>query len=75
MFAALCLHGRLAQRLMAAGERAEKLVVQVVAIRENDNRWILQPSIERQPAGVENHRQALARTLRMPHHARPLVSL
>ena len=68
--ARLCgLHGLLPQQLMAAGERAEELVVQVVPVGDDDQRRILHRRMQHDPPGVERHRQALARTLRVPDHA------
>src|ERR1700738_2898997 len=75
MRTAFCLNGRLTQRFMATRERAEKLIVQVITISENDNRRILETGIKRQPSGVEDHRQTLTRSLRMPHHASAFVSI
>ena len=40
------LHRRLAQQLVAAGERAEELVVQVVAVGEDDERRVLHRRVQ-----------------------------
>ena len=54
---------------MAALELAEKLVVQIVAIRQGDNRGIIHRRVEDDLPGVEEHRKAFARSLRVPDHA------
>ena len=69
------LHRRLTQQVAAAGEGAEQLIVEVVAVGEHDDGGVLQHRIEDDPAGIERHRQALARTLRVPDHAHPPVAL
>src|SRR5690606_7646105 len=63
------LNRRLAQKLPAAGEGAEELVVEVVAVGEHDDRRVLHHRLADDAAGVERHRQALARALRVPHDA------
>ena len=74
MLAALRLHRFLSQQFVAAGERAEKLVVQIVAVREHNERRILHRRFQHQPPGVERHRERLARTLRVPDHANAPVT-
>ena len=74
LLAALRLHGLLPQQLMAAEKRAEKLVVEVVAIRENDERRILHRRLQHEPAGIKNHCERLARALRMPDHTCAFVA-
>ena len=54
---------------MTAGERAEELVVQVVAVGDDDQRRVLHRRVEDDAAGVERHRQALARALGVPDDA------
>ena len=67
---AVCgLHRRLAQQVVAAREGAEELVVEVVAVGEDDDRRVLHRRVQDDAAGVERHRQALARALRVPDHA------
>ena len=67
--AALGLHRRLAQEVLAAREGAEELVVEVVAVGEHDDGRVLHRRLADDPPGVEGHRQALARALRVPDHA------
>ncbi len=67
--AALGLHRRLAQQVLAARERAEELVIEIVAVGEHDDRRILHRWLADDAARVERHRQALARALRVPYHA------
>src|SRR5450759_1602594 len=52
------LHGRLAQEIAAAGERAEELVVEVVAVGQDDDRRVGHRGLEDHPARVEGHGQA-----------------
>ncbi len=72
--AALGLHRRLAQQVLAAREGAEELVVEVVAVGEHDDGRVLHRRLADDAAGVERHRQALARALRVPDHADPPVA-
>ena len=72
--AALGLHRRLAQQLLAAGEGAEELVVQVVAVGEDDQRGIRHLRLLDELAGVEGHREALAAALRVPDDADAVVA-
>ena len=67
--AALGLHRRLAQQVLAAREGAEELVVEVVAVGEHDEGRVLHRRLADDAPGVEGHRQALARALRVPDHA------
>ena len=64
----------LPQQFVATRERAEKLVVQVVPVGEQDKRRILHRRFQHQPPGVESHGERLARTLRMPDHAHAPVT-
>jgi hypothetical protein len=66
--AALSLHRRLAQEIRAAREGAEKLVVEIVAVSEHDDSWVLHSRLADDASSVEGHRQALARALRVPDH-------
>ena len=59
----------LPQQILTARERAEELVVKVVAIGEDDERRILHRRLVDDAPGVERHRQALARALRVPDDA------
>ena len=54
---------------MTAAERAEELVVQIVAVGDDDDGRVLQLGLGDDLAGVEGHRQALAAALRVPDHA------
>src|SRR6266571_590343 len=74
MVAVLGLFRFLAQQLMAAGECAEKLVVQIVAVREHDQRRILHRWFKDEPSGVERHRQRFTGALRVPHDPDTLVA-
>jgi hypothetical protein len=58
--------GRLAQQVAAPGEGAEELVVEVVAVGEDDDRRVRHLRVQDQPARVEGHGEALARALRVP---------
>ena len=71
---ALGLHRLLAQQLLAAGEGAEELVVQVVAVGDHHQGRVLHRRVQDDSPGVERHRQALARALRVPDHADPPVA-
>ena len=68
------LHRRLPQQVAAAGERAEELVVEVVAVGDHDDRRVRHPRVEDDPPRVERHRQALARALSVPDNANPPVA-
>ncbi|EXI72987.1 MAG: hypothetical protein AW07_02919 [Candidatus Accumulibacter sp. SK-11] len=70
----LGLHRRLAQQVAAAREGAEELVVEVVAVGEHDQRRVLHRRLADDSSGVERHRQAFARALRVPHHAHAPVA-
>ena len=61
-------------RSLAARERAEQLVVEVVAVGEHDERRVLHRRVQDHAPGVERHRQALARALRVPDDADPPVA-
>ena len=69
------LHRRLAQQVAAAREGAEELVVEVVAVGEHDDRRVLHRRVQDHAAGIEGHRQALARALRVPDDADAPVAL
>src|SRR5690606_34515061 len=68
MGAAFRLHWCLPQKLPIRGESTEKLVVQVVAVGDDDYGGILHRRVADDFAGVEHHREALARALGMPDH-------
>ena len=65
---ALGLQRRLAQQLLAAGERPEELVVEVVAVGEHHQGRVLHGRLADDAPGVEGHGQALARALGVPDH-------
>ena len=54
--AALGLRRRLSEQVLAAREGAEELVVEVVAVREDDDGRVLHRRLARDRAGVEGHR-------------------
>ncbi len=58
----------LPQQVLAAGERPEELVVQVVAVREHDQGRVGQRGLADEAPGREGHGQALAGALGMPDH-------
>ena len=68
------LYRVLPQQIPAAGEGAEQLVVEVVAVGEDDDGRVLHRRVQDDAAGVERHRQALAGALRVPDHADPAVA-
>lgn len=67
------LHRGLPQQLGTAGEGAEELVVEVVAVGEDYDSGVLQGRLEHQLPGEEHHGEALARALGVPHHPAPAV--
>ena len=67
------LHGILAQEVAATREGREELVVEIVAVGEHHDGRILERGMQNQSARVEGHRQALPRTLRVPHDADPPI--
>lgn len=71
--AALGVDGLLAEEVLAAAELAEELVVEVLAVGHDHDRHLGQPL--HQLVGVEDHREALARALRVPEHADLAVAL
>src|SRR5450756_2695110 len=52
----------------------DQLIVQIVAVREDDDGRVVHGRVRDDASGVESHGQALARTLRVPHDAAPLVA-
>ena len=58
----------LAQDVLAAGEGAEELVVQVVTVGEDDYGRVFHGLLAHDGPGVEGHGQALAGALRVPYH-------
>ena len=61
--------GRLAQQVLAHAERAEELIVEIVAVGQHDQRRVLHRRMLDDLARVERHQQALAGALRVPDHA------
>ncbi len=59
----------LAEQVAAHGERAEQLVVEVVAVGEDHEGRVLHRRVGDDLSGVERHQQALAGALRVPDHA------
>ena len=74
MFAVLGLVGCLAQQVLAHAERAEQLVVQIVAVGQHDQRRVLHRRMLDDLARIERHQQALAGTLGVPDHANLAVA-
>ena len=68
------LRWRLTQQIPTTRKRTKKLIIQIVAIRQNHNRRILHHRIPNNSPGVKSHRQTLTRPLRMPHHANPPIT-
>ena len=75
ILAAGSLHRRLAQKLLAVAKGIEKLLVQIVAIRQHHDGGVAHRLRQHQFPGVEDHRKALPAALRMPHHPGALVAL
>ena len=71
---ALRLGRRLAQDIPAAGEDAEELVVEVVAVGEDDDGGVFHGEVAGDGPGVEGHGEALPRALGMPHDADAAVA-
>ena len=70
MLAPAGLHRRLAEDVRAALELAEKLVVEIVAVRQHDERRVLHRRVPHHARGEEEHGETLAAALRVPDHAR-----
>ena len=62
----MCIRDR-AQEVLAAGELAVKLVVQIVAVSDDYNGGTLQSLL--QVVGIEHHGQRLTAALSVPEHA------
>lgn len=65
---------RLTQQILTTRKRAKELIIEIVAIRQNDNRRILHRRIADNSPGIKSHSQTLTRPLRMPHHANALIA-
>ena len=72
--AAVRLDRRLAQQVPAAREGGEQLVVQIVAVGQHHHGRVPHGRLADDAPGVERHRQALARPLRVPDHADAAVA-
>ena len=59
----------LAQQIPAARERAEQLVVEVVAVGQHDEGGVVHRRLANDAPGIEGHGQALAGALRVPDDA------
>lgn len=69
VFAAFGLFGVLAQKILAQAEGGGELIVQIIAVsQDNDSRVLQRGRLDRQP-GEERHQEAFTRSLRMPDHA------
>ena len=64
---------RLADQVRILREGAEQLVVQIVAVGDDQDGWVLQFQAAHQLPGIEDHQQALARALGMPDHPHPPI--
>ena len=64
---ALCLHGRLAQKVRAFGELREQLRVEVVAVGDHHDGGAVELLFEKM--SQKHHRERLARALRVPENA------
>ena len=70
----LGLRRRLSQQVLAVREGAEELVVKVVAVGQHDGGWVLHGGFADDRAGVESHREALARAPGVPDDADSAVA-
>jgi MFS superfamily sulfate permease-like transporter len=61
------LHRHLTQELMASLELPKELIVQIVPIHEDHQRRIFHRWFANDASGIEQHEEALARTLHLPH--------
>ena len=66
---ALGLNRRLPHKVPAAGESAEELIVEVVAVGEHDDGRVRHRRLADDAPGIEGHGQALARALGVPDDA------
>jgi hypothetical protein len=69
MLASAGLHRRLAEDVRAALELSEKLVVEIVAVGQHHQRWVLHRRMPHHARGEEEHAETLAAALRVPDHA------
>ena len=73
--ATISLNGRLPNQIAAPREGSKKLIVQVVAISDNNYRRILEDKATGQLSSVESHQKALARALRVPDDTNLAIAL
>jgi hypothetical protein len=64
------LHRRGLEQVTGRAEGGKQLAVQVVAVGHHHQRRVLHLRLLQQLARIAGHGDALARTLRVPHHAR-----
>src|SRR5439155_13405482 len=64
----------LPQQPCAPREDPEQLVVQIVAVRQHHDRRIRKSWLRDEVPRVEEHRQTLAGSLRVPHNSRPTIA-
>ena len=69
------LHGGLAEDFVAALKLPKELIVEIVAVGEDDERRVLHHRVPHDACGVEEHREALPRTLGVPDDAGAAVAL
>src|SRR5262245_48101582 len=74
MGATLGLHWGLSQQLLATSEGPKKLVIEVIAVGDDHQSWVLHCWVKDDSPGVERHRKTLARTLRVPDNTRTSVA-
>ena len=74
LVAAIRLLGLLADDLKAAVELAEELVVEIIAVGQDDDGRVLHGWVLGDSSGVEEHREALARTLGVPDDPRLTIA-
>ncbi len=59
----------LAQQILASGEGAKELVIQIVAVGQHDDGGVGHGPLADDAPGIKGHAQALTRALSMPDHA------
>ena len=74
MLAPAGLHRCLAEDVRAALELAKKLVVEIVAVGQHHQRWVLHGRMPHHASGEEEHGETLAAALRVPDHTRATVA-
>ena len=61
----------LSQDVLAGGERTEKLIVQIVAVGNHNQRRIFHVRMPNNLSSVKKHRKTFAASLRVPHNSDP----